>query len=213
MFSKHVWYDRKHQVEVFLTDDGAISGTIVAYEGAVSVINPRPEILTALYQEAKLKRILSLKGIILTDNTIDYTRGVCALVSYSRGLRRRTPLSIVTRSDALISTDVLNRCCAQLLGDALFEVKIESLNYKQEHRLGSGTIRFAVAKQERFTPTSRPILVLQTDKKTIHYLDESHTDAKVEHHDPEIPGPSVIIRAAEFPKLAQESKHRLTVLS
>ena len=110
MFSKHVWHDRNHQAEVFITGSGAIGGTIVAYKGAVCVINPRPEILTALYQEAKIKRILSIKYVILTDNTIEFTRGLCALVGYSRGLRRKSPLKIITRDDTRISTDFLSSC-------------------------------------------------------------------------------------------------------
>lgn len=207
MFSKHVWYDRRHQAEVFLTDDGAISGTIVAYEGAVSVINPRPEILTALYQEAKLKRILSLKGILLTDNTIDYTRGLCALVSYSRGLRRRTPLTIVTRHDTGISPDVLNRCCSQLLGDALFEVRMVPLGYGQSHQLGTGTISFVKPEGSAVNP----VLVMKTSRCALHYLDETHVGAPAEWSTVSSERPNVVIRAAELPRPMREIRQTMTV--
>src|SRR5512133_3890131 len=108
MFSKHVWFDRTHAVEVYIGPDGIVSGTVVAYEGAVCLINPRPEVLTALYQEAKLRRILSVRAIVITDNRIDFTRGLCSFVSYSRGLRRRLPLTIVIRKEARISSDFLS---------------------------------------------------------------------------------------------------------
>lgn len=198
MFSKHVWYDNKHQAEVFISDEGVVSGTIVAYEGAVFLINPRPEILTALYQEAKLKRILAVKGVIMTDNTIAYTRGLCALVNYSRGLRRKTPLVVVTREDTTIPTDFLSSCCSRLLAESsLFEFTIERLKTGESYPMGKGSIRFV--RPPRGNTTSAPYLVVRTDKdRTLHYYDESHEGAFDSTHVVKSAKPNVVIRAAEL---------------
>jgi hypothetical protein len=192
MFSKHVWFDRKHQAEVFITDEGVISGTIVAYQGAVCLINPRPEILTALYSEAKIKRILSIKAVILTDNTMEYTRGLCALVAYSRGLRRRTPLTVITRNDTAISRDFLNSCCSQLLNDSHFDVTVESVEVGEPHELGVGRILY-----ERVPGSeTNPYLVMSTGKRTLHYFDETHRGPFDDTHASRLSRPNVVIRAA-----------------
>jgi hypothetical protein len=191
MFSKHVWHDRKHQAEVFITGAGAIGGTIVAYKGAVCVINPRPEILTALYQEAKIKRILSIKYVILTDNTIEFTRGLCALVGYSRGLRRKSPLTILTRDDTRISTDFLGSCCSRLLGDEAFDVAIETLKIGESREVGSGTVTFLPGDEN-------PFLAIRTERRLLHYYDESHTGPFSDEHPVGTDKPNVVIRAAEL---------------
>jgi hypothetical protein len=210
MFTKHVWYDRRHQVEVFITDDGVVSGTIMAIKGMVAVVNPRPEILSALYQEAKIKRILSLRTVILTDNTIDYARGLCALLSYSRGLRRKTPLRVITRENTRISTDFLTSCCSRLLdGDAHFDVTIDRLGIGEDRSLGGGTIGFRQITGDR---DANPRLVVATEQQTLHYLDESHSSAVdpatviSEHR------PNIVIRTAELPRQVTRSRHMLTVL-
>jgi hypothetical protein len=198
MFTKHVWFDRRHMAEVFINEDGVVSGTMVAYEGAVCLINPRPEILASLYHEAKLKRILAIKAVILTDNTIEFTRGLCALVGYSRGLRRRTPLTVITRKDSKISTDFLNSCCARLLEDSAFDVDIVPVVTGQPHPLGSGTVRFVRATRES---VANPYLVVKTDKRTLHYYDETHRGELTEDAGSRKVSPNVIIRAAELPRL------------
>ncbi len=53
MFSKQVWHDRKHQAEVFVTQEGVVSGTILSWKRGVCLVNPRPEVLVALYQGSK----------------------------------------------------------------------------------------------------------------------------------------------------------------
>jgi hypothetical protein len=193
MFSKHVWYDRQHQAEVFMTDAGVISGTIVAYKGAVSVINPRPEILIALYQEAKIKRILSLKAVLLTDNTIEFTRGLCALVNYSRGLRRRSPLVVVTRDDSRISTDFLNSCCSRLLEDSAFDLEIVPLSAGESREIGKGSVRFRRSAGRE--GVALPYLEVATEHRRLHYFDESH-HGPLDGHAEEDGKPNVIIRAA-----------------
>ncbi len=206
MFSKHVWYDRRHQAEVFINEAGTISGTIVAYKGAVSVINPRPEILTALYQEAKIKRILGIKAVIMTDNTIEFTRGLCALVNYSRGLRRRSPLQVITRDDSRISTDFLNSCCSRLLEDSAFDLDIVALGAGESRQVGQGSVSFV---RDRETAEESPCLVVATDQRTLHYYDESHRGAL----DPERPSPlgrpNVVIRAAALLQGASAFSGRL----
>ena len=210
MFSKHVWYDRRHQAEVFTTDEGVISGTIVAYEGAVFVINPRPEILLALYQEAKIKRILGVKGVILTNDSIDFTRGLCAFVNYSRGLRRRSPLTIITLSDTEIATDFLSSCCARLWGDSEFEVEFAKLASGESYRIGKGTLSFVKPKKGKAGIS--PYLVVQTDlDRTLHYYDESYSEALDDsQRDRGAKKPNVVIRAAELPSYAMHVREKLS---
>jgi hypothetical protein len=211
MFSKHVWYDRKHQAEVFITTEGVVSGTILAHRGSVCVVNPRPEILSALYQEAKIKRILSLKTIILTDNTIDYARGLCALLNYSRGLRRHSPLTVVARADTRISTDFLTSCCSKLLNDsAHFKVTIERIQTGDTCSLGEGTASFERMKEDDLE--RNPRLVVRTDQCVLHYLDETHSGASEESAIISADRPNVVIRTAEIPRFSRESRHMLTVL-
>jgi hypothetical protein len=198
MFTKHVWFDRRHLAEVFINEDGVVTGTIVAYEGAVCLVNPRPEILASLYYEAKLKRILSIKAVILTDNTIEFTRGLCALVGYSRGLRRRTPLTVITRKESKISTDFLNSCCARLLEDSAFDVSIVPVTTGQAHALGNGTVRFVRSARDA---SANPFLVVKTEKRTLHYFDETHQGELAEDGAARKTSPNVVIRAAEMPKL------------
>jgi hypothetical protein len=207
MFSKHVWYDRKHQAEVFITDEGVISGTIVAYEGAICVINPRPEVLLALYQESKIKRIIGVKAVILTNDSIDFTRGLCAFVNYSRGLRRRSPLTIIARSDSNISPDFLSSCCARLWGDSQFDVRFAHLRPGDEYELGKGAIRFARAAHEG--PHAAPHLEVRTAKeRTLHFYDESHPDtfASASKSDEK---PNLVIRAADLPGYLKHVRRRL----
>jgi hypothetical protein len=208
MFSKHVWYDRKHQAEVFITDEGVISGTIVAYEGAICVINPRPEVLLALYQESKIKRILGVKAVILTGDSIDITRGLCAFVNYSRGLRRRSPLTIIARSDSRISPDFLSSCCARLWGDSQFEVKFAHLRPGDSLALGKGSIHFERAVNA--AGQSAPHLVIHTDKdRTLHYYDESHGETFEAAADNGGEKPNLVIRAADLPGYLKHVRRKL----
>ena len=197
MFTKHAWFDRRHMAEVFINQDGIVTGTIVAFEGAVCLINPRPEILTSLYHEAKLKRILSIKAVILTDNTIEFSRGLCALVGYSRGLRRKTPLTVITRKETKISTDFLTSCCARLLEDAAFDVSIVPVDREASYQLGSGIVRYdhAVAGSG-----INPALVIEAQDRMLHYYDETHRGEFAADHASRVDEPNVVIRAAELTK-------------
>lgn len=212
MFSKHVWYDRKHQAEVFISSEGQISGTIVAYEGAVSVINPRPEILVALYQEAKIKRILGVKAVVLTNDSIDFTRGLCAFVNYSRGLRRRTPLTIIAPSGTNVSPDFLSSACSKLWGDSAFDVIFVRLQIGDEFMLGKGNILYDQVDD------NRPHLVVRTDRdRSLHYYDEAHTGTFADPSGSTVGKPNLVIRAADLPgylqhvrkKLAAEEKYEI----
>lgn len=205
MFSKHVWYDRRHQAEVFISDDGQISGAIIAYKGAVFVVNPRPEIMTALYQEGKIKRILSLKGVVLTDTTMEYTRGVCSLVSYSRALRRKTPLTIITRDNTAISSEFLASCCTQLVPDSSFEVQLTALPERESFVLGNGLIRY----EPQGNTASSPCLVVETRERRIHFYDETHVGSFNSKELPLLQQPHVVIRAANIMKSFQPVEQRV----
>ncbi len=206
MFSKHVWYNRRHQAEVFITDEGVVSGTIVAYEGTVFLVNPRPEILLALYQEAKLKRILSLKGVVLTNATVELTRGLCALLNYSRGLRRRAPMSVITRTGTDLSHEFLTKCCTPLRGAATFDVQLVTLSEGEKHRMGKGDVHFEQASGE--TVSESPFLVVSTERDcSIHYFDESHKGTvSSDIQDGQRSTPDLIIRAAELPGRVQRKQ-------
>lgn len=195
MFTKHAWFDRRHMAEVFINQDGIVTGTIVAFEGAVCLINPRPEILTSLYHEAKLKRILSIKAVILTDNTIEFSRGLCALVGYSRGLRRKTALTVITRKETKISTDFLNSCCARLLEDSAFDVSIVPVASGSSFQLGSGTVHFELIAE---AANANPYLVIEARDRTLHYYDETHRGEFAPDHVSRTAEPNVVIRAAEL---------------
>ncbi|HVZ41013.1 MAG TPA: hypothetical protein VHI13_17155 [Candidatus Kapabacteria bacterium] len=201
MFSKHVWHDRRHQAEVFATEEGAISGTMIAYEGAVTMINPRPEILLALYQEGKIKRILAVKAVILTSDAIEVTRGLCAFVNYCRGLRRRSPLTIVAPAGTTISMEFLDSCCALLWGASDFEIRIAHLAPEERLPLGKGWLRFRAGAEER------PYLIVGTEKgRTLHYYDESHAGPVSPSDETGHERPNVTIRAAQVPSYLHYSR-------
>ncbi len=210
MFSKHVWYDRQHQAEIFSTREGVMSGTIVAYEGAVCMINPRPEILLALYQEAKIRRILAVKAVVLTSDSIEFTRGLCAFVNYCRGLRRRSAVTIISRTGNTVSTDFLSSCCSKLWGDSQFDVNFQQLDTNQQFTLGKGTLRFTATSA---ADDSTALLSIATAKgRVLHYYDELHRDAPDTSHRADDERPNVVIRAATLPNyLADAQRSMVTV--
>jgi|GEM_PF-1795028 len=194
MFSKHVWYDTRHQAEVFLDENGEVSGTIVAYEGTVFVVNPHPEILTALYHEAKMKRILSLGGVVLTDSALEHTRGLCALVNYSRGLRRKRPLLVISRRGGALPTAYLNSACSQILRQtSQFPVTIQTLGENEPFRFGKGTISFLPYSTEE---ADASVLAIRTERgRLLHYLDEGCGRAGVPPEEIRNAAPHLVIRA------------------
>lgn len=194
MFSKHVWYDHKHQAEVFLGDNGEVSGTIIAYEGTVFVVNPHPEILTALYHEAKMKRILSLGGVVLTDSALEHTRGLCALVNYSRGLRRKRPLLVVSRKGGAMPATYLNSACSQLLRQtSQFPVNLHTVGENEPFRFGKGTITFLPYSTDE---ADASVLEIRTERgRVLHYLDEMCGRAGVPPEEIRRAAPHLVIRA------------------
>lgn len=203
MFSKHVWYDRKHQAEVYTTAEGVLSGTLVAYDGAVALVNPRPEILLALYQEAKIRRILGVRAVVLTADSMDFTRGLCAFVNYCRGLRRRSALEIISHEGASISMDFLSSCCAKLWGDSEFEVRLSLLAPNEPKKVGAGHVRFVASE-----PGGAQYLEVTTLKgRTLHYYDERHAGPVEPTADAS--RPNVVIRAARVPSVLNVSRRIL----
>jgi hypothetical protein len=204
MFSKHVWFDRAHLAEVYLDHNGLVSGTIVAFKGAVCLINPRPEVLTALYQEARLRRILGIGAVIITEPRMDYTRGLCSLVGYSRGLRRNAPLAIISRKDARLSPDFLSSC-TRITEPSAFPVEIVTLTNGHAQPLGDGSVRFHRVPGE----TGNPCLVLRTPERTIHYYDETHHGEITDLANGRGARPDAIIRAADLSALSSDIRGRL----
>lgn len=197
MFTKHVWHDPGHRAEIFISDKEQLIGAIVSYKGAVCLVNPRSEILTALYNEGKINRLLSINALILTDNTIDFTRGICGFINYSRALKRQTPLRILTGSHTTLSTDFLDSFCSRLYGDT-FPIDIAQVKPGQRVQLGDGVIRFV---RPRADDPGNPCLVVQTPERRLDYFDESHGAASGQ---PRRGGAKarteVIIRAADLLK-------------
>lgn len=188
-YSKTVWFDGRHNVEVFRSDDEIVIGTIIAYEGAVFLINPRPEILAALYQESKLKRILGIGSIVLTSADVDMARGLCSLVNYSRVLLRRAPLAIITSNHTNRGDDFITRCCGKLASSALFTLEHCHVAVGQQKRLGRGSICFGRNGAGHFQ-----MEVLTDFGRRLHFYDEEQVGT-VSHDRRGMAIPDVVVRA------------------
>lgn len=201
MFSKQVWHDRKHQAEVFVNGEGVVSGTILSYKRGVCLVNPRPEVLVALYQEAKIKRILGVNAVVLTDNAPEFVRGLCTLITYSREFRRRKPLTVYVRADSIISPMFLNSCCAQLMRERTqFDLNIISVPVAESFTVGDATLQYLLP--ENSPRRSRPYLELRTLDRLIHYYDESYLGEMTDYT---IAGeaPDVAVRAVQLSQYRQ----------
>lgn len=208
MFTKRVWFDKRHLAEVFLMDDVTTIGTLVAYEGAVVLINPTSHMLSALYQESKLKRLLGIRGIILTSASVSYARGVCAFVNYSRVLGRKTPISIMMPSDqgAPSGVEFISRCCHHLVATASFELVLSQLSPGERGEMGKGEVVF-VQDEGR-----GPLLMIQTTRgRTLHYYDGDHRGAPMPHR-ARVDRPDVVIREVRGRKPEQTTGDRLVLL-
>lgn len=203
MFSKQVWHDRKHQAEVFVNGEGMVSGTILSYKRGVCLVNPRPEVLVALYQEAKIKRILGVNAVVLTDHSPEFVRGLCTLIAYSRELRRRKPLTVYVRADGVISPVFLNSCCAQLMRERTqFELNIVPVPVAIPFGVGEASLRYMLPENSPHPRRSRPYLELRTGDRAIHYYDESYAGEMTDYA---IGGeaPDIAIRAVQLPQYRQ----------
>lgn len=201
MFSKQVWHDRKHQVEVFRNQEGEVIGTIVSFRKGICLINPRPDILIALYQEAKIRRISSVNTIVLTESRPEFVRGLCTFLGYSRELKRRKVLGVRMVVENPRATSFINSCCMQIMkSGSQFDLDLGHLTGDADHRLGDGIIRVrrTAADAEQ---TAMPFVEIRTGERTIHYFDERFRDCDVASAD----GfePDVAIRAAQIPLYRQ----------
>ncbi len=202
MFSKQVWHDRKHQAEVFVNEEGVVSGAIISFRKGICLVNPRPEILIALYQEAKIKRILSINAVVLTDSSPEFVRGLCTLISYSRELRRRKPLDIFVTAEGRRSPMFVNSCCAQLMTrQSLFDLDIHAVPTGKTFSVGEGELRF---HSLRYPNTiGNPMLEVMTTERTIHFYDESCTEELDSYdHLPESV-PDIVIRSVQLSQYRQ----------
>ena len=199
MFSKQVWHDRKHQAEVFVNSEGVVSGTILSWKKGMCLVNPRPEVLVALYQEAKIKRILGVNAVVLTSHAPEFVRGLCTLIAYSRELRRKKPLTVYIRSDGAVSPVFLNSCCAQLMRQcSQFDLDIVPVALEHEFEVGEGILRYRLTESDARTP----YLELRTGDRRIHFYDESF------HEEPhecvgEQEAPDIAIRTVQLPQYRQ----------
>lgn len=200
MFSKQVWHDRKHQAEVFVNEEGVVSGTIIAYKRGVCLVNPRPAVLVALYQEAKIKRILGVNAVVLTDHSPEFVRGLCTLITYSRELRRRKPLDVYVRSDGVISPVFLNSCCAQLMQEcSQFDLNIRTVDMGTPFSVGDAELRYA---RHEGRPTSA-ILEIRTQDRLLHFYDESFQEELDVYTPKDVDSPDIAIRAVQLPQYRQ----------
>ena len=199
MFSKQVWHDRKHQAEVFVNGEGIVSGTILSWKRGVCLVNPRPEVLVALYQEAKIKRILGVNAVVLTDQSPEFVRGLCTLIAYSRELRRRKPLSVYVSANGPTSPVFLNSCCAQLMREqSQFELNISAVPIGDPFTIGEGTLRYLMANKASTTP----YLELRTSDRHVHFYDETFNE-ELDEYLGENQAPDIAIRAVQLPQYNQ----------
>jgi len=200
MFSKQVWHDRRHQAEVFVNEEGIVSGTIIAYKRGVCLVNPRPAVLIALYQEAKIKRILGVNAVVLTDHSPEFVRGLCTLITYSRELRRRKPLDVYVRADSAISPVFLNSCCAQLMREcSQFDLNIMPVSMETPFNIGEAELSYKAHGEDR----GSAILQIRTQDRLVHFYDESFRE-ELEAYTPEkSDAPDIAIRAVQLPQYRQ----------
>ena len=199
MFSKQVWHDRKHQAEVFVNQEGVVSGTILSWKRAVCLVNPRPQVLVALYQEAKIKRILGVNAVVLTDHSPEFVRGLCTLIAYSRELRRKKPLNVFVRSDGPVSPVFLNSCCAQLMRQrSQFELNIVPVPSKSSFQIGEGELQYLPTNAGARTS----FLELRTADRLIHFYDEDCRE-ELEEYVGDAETPDIAIRAVQLPQYSQ----------
>lgn len=201
MFSKQVWHDRKHQVEVFRNQEGEVIGTIVSFRKGICLINPRPDVLIALYQEAKIRRISSVNAIVLTESRPEFVRGLCTFLGYSRELKRRKVLDVRVVVENPRATSFINSCCMQIMkSGSKFDLDLGHLSGDAEHHIGDGAIRVrrTVAGPEQ---TSMPFVEIQTGERTIHYFDERFREQEIVSADGV--EPDVAVRAAQIPQYRQ----------
>lgn len=203
MFSKQVWHDRRHKAEVFVNEEGAVSGTILSYKHGVCLVNPRPEVLVALYQEAKIKRILGVNAVILTDHSPEFVRGLCTLITYSRELRRRKPLNVYVRAEGTVSPVFLNSCCARLMRErSQFDLNIIPVHIATPFSVGDATLQYARPTPGAQVRRNSAYLELRTGDRLVHYYDESFNGDMSEY---ELGGeaPDIAIRAVQLPQYRQ----------
>ena len=196
MYSKQVWHDRKHQVEIYRGEAGEVIGTIVSFRKGICLINPRPDILIALYQEAKIRRIGSVNTILLTDRRPEFVRGLCTFLGYSRKLNRGKPLSVRLLAEDAGAQSFVDSCCMQILrGGSRFEFDLAGLSGEETLELGDAVI--TVEQVDRDGESLPPFLCIRTSERRIDYYDERYRE--VESIELGGSGPDVAIRAAELP--------------
>ncbi len=198
MYNKQVWHDRKHQVEVFRNDAGEVIGTIISFRKGICLINPHPDVLIALYQEAKIRRIGSVNTIILTDRRPEFVRGLCTFLGYSRTLKRGKPLSVRIVSDDRSTRAFIDSCCMQIMrGGSRFSFDLDTIDPGESYILGD-----AVITAEHYTSDNNArFLCVRTSNRRIDYYDERHTAQSYGLLDGE--EPDVAVRAVQLPLLPE----------
>lgn len=194
MYNKQVWHDRKHQVEVYRNDSGEVIGTIISFRKGICLINPRPDILIALYQEAKIRRIGSVNSVLLTDRRPEFVRGLCTFLGYSRKLKRGKPLSVRIVAEDRSANSFIDSCCMQIMqGGSRFAFDLDMLDTNATYELGDAVI----SVERAGSGSDAQFLCIQTSSCRIDYYDERHS--KPSHTLLEGVGPDVAVRAVQLP--------------
>ena len=118
-------------------------GTLVARDNETCVVDPRPELLCALFKGGHPNRILDIDAVVITDDDVEVTRGLCTLVAYLRGLKRTSALPVLVRNDAGICTTFLRSCCERLVENATFRVSVDAIDTAKPIRVGDATMTVA----------------------------------------------------------------------
>ncbi len=199
MFSKQVWHDRRHQIEVFRNEAGCVIGTIASCRRGIVLINPRTDILVALYQEAKIRRIASINTVVLTTTSPEHVRGLCGFLGYSRELTRRKQLEVRFADNPLRpATPFINSCCMQLMTSATrFALDLGAIVPNgSAYVIGDAELRLRSIPNE-----NAEVLDIRTPDRRIVFADDRlDLAASVEDRDSDCETDVVIRAANELPQ-------------
>lgn len=105
--------------------NGTVAETPIERAASTYLVDPRPELLGSM-KSSELARLLNVETVYISSGSIELTRGLCALIAYSRGLGRTRPLTVVSTASDPSTLRVLRSCCQVLARDAIFDVTVTS---------------------------------------------------------------------------------------
>lgn len=202
MFNKHVWSNRRHKIEVFLCNTEVI-GSIVNFESNIILVNPKSEILSALYSEGKIKNINSINTILLTNKSIECSRGLCSVMNYFKVMRRRKVLTVITRNDAYAIS--MNNWCLKMFSGSIFPTKFVTLKINKNFIYNDLNLSF----KNYESAIDKIFLKISSKVHNLYYLDSDSKFDFLQKIDSEI---DVIINEFKLEKAAKLIKYELEIV-